>query len=376
MLTVDEITTLDELTAFEPEWATFLERIGLSFPFLAPEWFACGVAAYGEGKDLLILVVRDPSGIAGIAPLWRYRDDCHGVSVATIGFITLPDTPFVDFVVSPGKECEVLGTVFRHLWGERRRAWDILSFDQWAVDSPTFGAAAEILRAQRQPFSVDRSSLTPYIPIAGDWETFLHSRPARFRKTRRNISNRIAKLENVEIQCQRHDAMGSILKDVLCISERSWKHGAGIAISSRDDTRRFFEVITAEASHRGWLLVWVLKTDGVPIAMEYDLATDGRVYALRADFDQAYEDFSPGTYLEYQIVRSLFEGGFREYSTGPGLNAYKLHWTDHLRENAILRVYNGTVSGRLLRSWRTLRLYGKRFKHLGTGRTRGRHDSP
>jgi CelD/BcsL family acetyltransferase involved in cellulose biosynthesis len=203
----------------------------------------------------------------------------------------------------------------------------------------------QILFEKRKRVVCGISSMAPYLPIRGDWEGFLKTRSTRFRKTHRNIVNRVEKLKNVEMVCFQEDASGALLKHILAVSERSWKEREGIAISSGKEARQFFEALTDVAGKKGWLKVWLLTVDGTPVAMEYDLEYDGTVYALRADFDEAYKDASPGAYLEYMLVKKLFDEGYKEYNTGPGLNTYKLQWTDKMRTNVGLRVYNDNVKG-------------------------------
>jgi len=78
-----------------------------------------------------------------------------------------------------------------------------------------------------------------------------------------------------------------------------------------------------------------------------------------ADFPQDYFDvvvlsqslehvYSPGAYLEYQIIKSLFDEGYLEYNTGAGLNTYKLNWTDQIRQNVVLHVCNRNLRGEMV----------------------------
>jgi CelD/BcsL family acetyltransferase involved in cellulose biosynthesis len=82
--------------------------------------------------------------------------------------------------------------------------------------------------------------------------------------------------------------------------------------------------------------------------MEYDIEFGGKVYALRADYDEAYASHSPGAFLEYHIIKHLFTNSYVEYNTGPGLNDYKLHWTDEFKENKHVLVCNRSLTGWLI----------------------------
>lgn len=348
MVIIDDISSEAQFKVLQTKWDDLLRRSGQYSPFLTHDWFRCCFAGYADGRDIFILIVRDGSSMIGVVPLWRYQDTIREIPVRRIGFIVNPDTPFVDFIIQEGRQEEVLKALLHYLYAERKDIWDVLTLGQWPAELPNHRILQETLREQGKNFFMSVASKTPYIPIQGEWEEFFQSRSVRFRKTRRNIFNRISKLNRVEIQCFRQDTAGTVFKDILAVSERSWKQKEGIAISSREEARRFFAALTELASQRSWLLVWLLKVDGAPIAMEYDLACGGKVYALRADFDEAYREYSPGAYLEYQIVKHLFEEKYLEYNTGPGMNAYKLHWTEQLRENVALHICNNNLKGQMI----------------------------
>jgi CelD/BcsL family acetyltransferase involved in cellulose biosynthesis len=348
MLSVNEITSDGRFQSCRAEWEDLLTASGAYSPFLSHDWFRCCLAGYGEGKELFILHVSDGPELIGIAPFWRYRDAVRGIPVMRIAFITSPDTPFVDFIVKRDRRSEVLGAIRDHLYAAKRGVWDILTLLQWPIESETCNTFVGILRTGRSNVFVGTSSKTPYIPRRSDWEKFFQSRSTRFRKTRRNIINRMAKLKNVHVECIRRDVTGSALGEIVAVSGKSWKHRDGVSIASRQGSRRFFELLTEAAGQQGWLLVWLLKIDQTVVAMEYDLEYRGAVYALRADFDDAYQEYSPGAYLEYHVIKYVFDQGYAEYNTGPGLNAYKLHWTDEFKDGGALYLYNNNFKPRAI----------------------------
>lgn len=346
MLGVENIASEDQFNALQPAWEKLLTECGAYSPFLSNSWFCSCLGSYGDGKERVILVVRDGVDVVGIAPLWRHHDKIRGIPIKRVEFITCPDTPFVDFILHRERREEILEVLLHYLFGVEKRNWEVLTLGQWQQESANYEVLRKILKRLHKKIFVGVSSVVPFIKIRGDWETFLQTRSVRFRKTRRNIANRITKLEKLEIQCVHQDTSGTLMNEILMVAEKSWKHEEGIAISSREETRRFFEMLTDLAGKAGWLMVWLLKVDGTPVAVEYDLEHNGNVYALRADFDEAYKEYSPGAYLEYQIIKHLFEEGYLEYNTGPGLNTYKLHWTDLSKKNVALHICNSNLKGR------------------------------
>lgn len=345
---IDEIRLASQFDVLREDWEKLLEGNGRVSPFLTHDWFRCCSESYKKGRELCILTVRDGSDLLGVAPLWRYHDTIRGIQVRTIAFITTPDTPFADFIISEMRREEILIAILHYLYTNIGRSWDVLSLNQWPTESPNREVLQTILQGQGKRCLISTSSMMPYIHIQGEWDTFLQTLSTRFRKTHRNIINRIGKLNRVEIQCYDEDRNSSLFNEVVAISEKSWKQKEGIAIGSKKEFRHFFSMLTNLAVQKNWLMVWLLKVDAVPIAMEYDLKYGKIVYALRADFDEAYKEYSPGSYLEYQIVKHLFEAGYKEYNTGPGMNTYKLHWTDKIKENMGFRICNDNFKGRII----------------------------
>ncbi len=342
-LTFDLLESVAQLDRVASEWCALLARQGNEVPFLSPDWFKCCAAAYGHGKDLRIVVVREGQDLLGVLPLWAYASRVRSVPVRRLGFIACPDTPFADFVAATDRREEIVPVLVDYLFHMHRgKAWDVFSF-QVPEDSPNLPALRKSL--QRRKHFIDLGSVTPTIPINCTWEDFLQTRSQKFRKTHRNIINRFGKLPNVEIQCIRQDSNGAAVEEMLAVSRKGWKHGRGISIASQAESIKFFESFTPIAGDRKWLMGWLLKVDGRPVAMEYDLAALGRVYALRCDYDEAFKQHSPGSYLEYRMMEKLFSDGYTEYSSGPGLNDYKLHWTENVRRNVLMEVMGDSIRG-------------------------------
>jgi CelD/BcsL family acetyltransferase involved in cellulose biosynthesis len=145
------------------------------------------------------------------------------------------------------------------------------------------------------------------------------------------------------------DPEGPLFADLVELTRRSWKADRGVAIATMPNMHGFFAALTRRASARGWLSVWTLHLDNQLVAMEYQLRDGGRVNALRADFDLAHREVSPGSALNFAIARALFQrAGVHEYDMGPGLNDYKLRWATGNHEAVHLMIYRPSAYGRLL----------------------------
>lgn len=346
-LAVETVRTREGMEALRDSWEDLLAKETAKSPFLSPDWFRCCLED-AEGSELFLVAVRSGDRLVGIAPFRRYALAARFWTVRAVGFIRCRETPYADFVADGSRRKEVLDAILSHLHSIERSSWDLLVLGPWPQSSPNMQPVREWLGASRARWTEGTASLVPVVTMPGGWDAFMESRTYLFRKSRRGVLNRMKRLGNVEVECHRSDAGGDLLRTVIDVSARSWKHEEGKALTSREESKRFFGVLTETAGRRGWLLVWILRLNGSPIAMEYNLTENGIVYALRADFDQAHRQCSPGAYLEYHIFERLFSEGCRAYHAGPGSDAYKLRWAEDQSRNVTVTIFNRGGANELL----------------------------
>ncbi|HKF41788.1 MAG TPA: GNAT family N-acetyltransferase, partial [Thermoanaerobaculia bacterium] len=231
-----------------------------------------------------------------------------------------------------------------------RSDWDVMSLSSLPAASATAKALPGWLagRYRWQPLSPLHS---PYLNTTGTWEQFWTSTSQRFKKTVRNVRNRLAKTGAISVEEHRSVTPDSaVFADLVAVSARSWKASQSVAIANMPGMAQFFRELTAHASAKGWLRLWIMRIDGLPVATEYQLEADGRVHALRADFDAAVPtDLSPGTHLSAEIIRTLFaRETVYEYDMGPGDNDYKSRWARGAHELGRLRIFRPGMYGTLL----------------------------
>ncbi len=346
-MNVRRIDTLDGFEALEPVWQVVATESGQTSPFLSHEWFGCCWRAAGGGRSPEVLLIQDSVGPVALVPLIHWEGKLHGLRARFVGMLNSPDTAFADWLIV-GRPEPVIEAVMAHLVA--RQDWDVLALNSLPAASLTLKALQAWLpgryRWQRIP-----PLHSPYLNTTGTWEEFWGGTSQRFKKTVRNTRNRLAKAGTVSIEEHRSVAPDSpAFADLLAVSRCSWKAERNLAIATMPGMPKFFRELTACASARGWLRLWIMRLDGRPVATEYQLEADGRIHALRADFDATLPgDLSPGTHLTAEIVRALFGGStVYEYDMGPGDNEYKSRWASATHELARLRVFRPGAYGTLL----------------------------
>lgn len=368
-VSIQSLSTLEEFLAVRKEWNVFVEQSTANTLFFRHEWFEYSWRRVLPDARPLALIARQRGEIQAIAPLMILRQSIRGLRVWTMTFLEHPDTPIVDVILGPRGQT-ALGAILDTLLQASIR-WDLIQLAKMPDQSKTKVLLKQLAEQRGLTFTSDSGGKRMVLENAGSWETYLASRSPRFRKTLRNVVNRVEKLEKVSIEhLRRPEDLEQVIEEMCLVSQRSWKAGIGRAITSENRVRRFFAELSYWACREGRLDIWLLKVNGVPVAMEYDLTDEDKVWAIRSDFDEAAKAFSPGTYLNYAIAKHFMTTGLKEYDMGPGANEYKLRWTDQYHPVAACTVYNRTFGARTVfwmehRIAPILRVAKERFRGMG-----------
>jgi CelD/BcsL family acetyltransferase involved in cellulose biosynthesis len=333
------------------EWDDLWRRSMTPSFFLSHGWVHCCWRELREDSEMRIFVVRDGNRPLLIAPLTKVRKVQMGFPVCHFTMFEHPEAQLADLIIenSDGAAAAV-DALLKHLLTAQDYDWNLLLLDKIPSRSATMPLLLESARSLSAHVESHASHESLSIPLTGTWEQFLASRSSRLRKTLRNISNRMERLGKVEVKRYIGKDIGEQpLATVFRISDASWKVSEGVAITSYEARKRFFEDLIDISKGDAGVLIWILEVNNRSIASEIQIRDDKTIYAVRSDYDQEYADSSPGSYLQAEILKNLFGGGFLEYNFGLGLNAYKVHWTDNRSSLVKFAMYNRRLYSRVLR---------------------------
>ncbi|MBI5055391.1 MAG: GNAT family N-acetyltransferase [Nitrospirae bacterium] len=334
---IDVITDFEEFRKLRDPWTSLLEQSRADKVFLTHEWFSVWWEAFGGKRSLFVILVKKGGEILGIAPLMRGKSTYRGFPVRNIECMGNNDSPGFGFITKKNYGDEIAGAIISFLFRDET-GWDIISCNNMFCNEDYHEIRAAVDRAGRKCIVMDGLS-SPYLMTDADWETYFKSVSTKSRKTLRNISNRIKKLGSITVSEIENPEN---LDDIISVSKRGWKYKKGLSFINRSNRRNFFEALTWMARRKKWLSIWCMYKDGVPVAYEYHLKYKGNNAALLSEFDIDYENYSPGAYLDYEIVRSLFEKGVHEYDMCGSQDEYKKKWSKDIRQYKNMRIFNNT----------------------------------
>ena len=334
---IEIVTEFNEFVKLRQTWNATLDKSGNDKVYLTHEWFTSWWPAFGKDKELFVLLVKQNDEVVGIAPLMISKSTFRGFPIKRIEFIENDDSPRSGFIFKDSPK-EIIECIKAFLIKNVKR-WDMFFLKNVLCD----GIGDEIINVIKNSgakYLVNQGLTSPYLLIDSEWEEYKGSLSVKSRKTIRNICNRIKRLENIRVERIKNKEG---INDIRLVSEKGWKFKEGKAFINREDRSLFFELLSKEAQDRNWLSIWCMYKDNVAIAYEYHLTYKNEDVALLAEFDGEYKKYSPGAFLDYEIMKSVFNDGIHEYDMCGSRDEYKKKWTDNNREHMNITVFNDSL---------------------------------
>ncbi len=130
----------------------------------------------------------------------------------------------------------------------------------------------------------------------------------------------------------------------------TWKGLAGTAIACRPEFQKFYSLIAHRAARRGTLYFTFLRLGGKRIAFDLSLIYKKTLFKLKPGYSPEYHACSPGQQLTSMTVRDAFAQGLQEVDFLGAADEWKLSWSNGLRKNYWVFVFQKSMRGSLLHS--------------------------
>jgi CelD/BcsL family acetyltransferase involved in cellulose biosynthesis len=337
---VEQVNDFQHFKSIQREWNAFVQQCEWSSISHRHEWLTCWWEAFGGNAAFRLLILREDGRLVGVLPLMLKREWVRALPIRVLSLTLNGHTPEAGILLQNSIE-EPLHHLLAALKNTQNE-WDLLRLEKLRRTIFDTNSCKESMASHGFHYLYTESLNSPYAEIGSDWDQFYLARSKKFRKVMRNKLNRMERDGLLRLEHLSGTAVtGNVLEEIFAASKRSWKGRVNRAIPDDPRVESFYKNLTAAFAANGSLDVWLLRRDGKLAAFEYHLRHRGVVYPLRADFDSAYHALSPGSVLEFFIMRSLFEDPtIHGFNSCGATYDYLMNWATEVIERVELRIFN------------------------------------
>ena len=342
------IGTEEEFEQIKPHWDDLLASLDPVPLPLTHGWLLSWWRAFSLDWQMEFRCAYRGNELIGAAPFYRTRELFRGVPVTILRLAANGHTPFSGVIVNPRLSDSEKVAVFSAL--TRIDNDDVGQFLKINLQGELYRFLLNQPINSKLNVGVKPSLTTPIIWMNQSWEEFFDSRTKKLKKSLKNKLNRFNKETGFTITEKKITSKDeAIVQDIIRISANSWKSSIGNDLQANHRSRQFFLNLIESFGQAGLLSVWIMHHEKTPVAFELHLVCDNVVYPIRADYDETFKAFSPGSVLEYSILKHLFQAGkVRQYYTCADDYWYLSNWTSDHEEFCTVEVFGASVKSRLL----------------------------
>ncbi|MBW7470046.1 GNAT family N-acetyltransferase [Marinobacter sp. M216] len=338
----------EEFNRIQPEWDEFVAKLAPTPLPLTHGWLLAWWKAFAVDMEMEFRCVYRNEALVGIAPLIRTRERYRGVPITLLKLAANGHSPYssviVDSALTPSETEEVYSALTQ-------------------ISSKEVGLFFKIDQtSELKRFLTDRSKpghervlekpslRTPVIDIDGSWKEFYQSRSRSLKKSLNHKLNRFRNDGDFTIDHEMiTGADQPIIDELIAISANSWKASIGNDLRSNQRSRHFLLNLVGTFGKSGDLSAWIVRHKTTPVAFEVHLTFDNVVYPIRADYDERFKAYSPGSVLEYSALKDLFEQGlYRQYYTCADDYWYLSKWTSDYRSFCSVELFGDSLKLRAI----------------------------
>lgn len=344
------LQTVEGFSQVAAQWDELLQSLDPVPLPMTSAWLGAWWRAFGQpkGMEMEFRCVFHGSQLVGIAPFVRFRQVHRGIKVTLLKLAANGHSPFSSVVVSPklsgADRAAAFGLLTKVAPNEIGLFFKVdrdSALTEYLLDGDSEFAG----RVGRKP-----SIRTPVVKIEQSWDDFYRARPRSLKKSLNHKLNRFKRQGGFTVGMEKLEPTNErLFDDMVTVSARSWKSSINNDLQSNANSRQFLRGLIAALGPSGCMNVWMVRDQGRPVAFELHILFDGLVYPIRADYDDEYKAYSPGSVLEYSALKALFESGTcRQYYTCADDYWYLGNWTSDYKDFCTIEVFGSSAKMRML----------------------------
>jgi len=348
MMYLTKITKLSQFHEFQNQWDNLLSsRKPAPLP-LTHGWAAAWWKEFNHNKTLCIFCIYDAEKLIAIAPFYEEKSTYRGIPVQQLHLLSDGHSPYSDLIYDSALTVEKIIQALKLIFKESKN--DLIIFSKLPKTSPTYACLVSHAITSNYNTVIKDNLITPSINISGEWQTFFKQRSRKFHKSIHNKLNRFKKEPDFKISCESITSVDNpVLNEIIKISKKSWKASIKSDLGSDTTGKKFlFDLVETFGANKH-IQIWILRKKTIPVAYEFHVIFNSIVYPIRADYDNEYKKYSPGSILEYTLLKHLFdEQQTTEYYTCADNYWYLNNWSNVHKEHYTIEVFSHNIKANSL----------------------------
>jgi CelD/BcsL family acetyltransferase involved in cellulose biosynthesis len=316
------IQTAGEWEELKPGWNALLETSTSHVPFLRYEYLRTWWETRGGGEwpdpHLAIVAARQAGQLVGIAPMFQARNPQGQPALLLLGSIEISD--FLDVISPESTLLDFLVGLLPFLKGANLPEWQVLDWYNILDSSTTLPALEEAAQKLGWSFTSERLQHSPYIPLPGDWETYLSGID---KKQRHEIRRKLRRAEGGETPTRWYISDGKNLDqeiqaffDLMANDPEKAEFLTPLMRQQMTDTIHC-------AFDEGCLQLSFLDISDQKAAAYLSFDYLDRIWVYNSGLDRRFMEVSPGWVLLAYLLRWANENNRTEFDFMRGNEDYK-----------------------------------------------------
>ena len=303
----------EEPASLRAEWEELLVRQPEPAPFLHPAWQRVWLEEFQNGRELLLLAVREGGSLRGVAPL--LREDGR---LSLVGHYSICD--YMDFVLEPDCSDQVVGALFDAILEED---WSELELRGLREGSPTLAQLPALAEAAGLAVEREEEAVAPRIELPASWDEYLASLSKKARHELRRKLRRLADAGEPELRAYTspQDVESRLPRLLRFMVESRTDKAAFMS----EQMGRFFHRMAPAMAEEGLIRLYELELDGKPVASILCFDQGGQLFLYNSGYDPQYASQSVGLLSKALCLRDAIDSGHRCFDMLRGDEPYKYH---------------------------------------------------
>ncbi len=306
----------------QTEWNDLLAQSVTHVPFLRHEYLSAWWKHLGGGEwknvELSIVTARENGKLIGIAPLFLAQYQ-NRQALLLVGSIEISD--YLDLIARPADIERFTAGLLPYLTSSALPAWDALDLYNILDSSPTLPALEKAAQSLGWKYCSEQLKHCPYIPLPGDFETYLAGID---KKQRHEIRRKMRRVDENAAICRWYfsEDPKTISADIdSFLTLMAMDHDKAQFLTP--PMRKLMNEIVQCAFDNGCLKLAFLEIEGKKAAVYLNFDYLDRVWVYNSGLDWSFNEYSPGWVLLGYLLRWANENHRSEFDFMRGDEEYK-----------------------------------------------------